>query len=85
MEPITLYLKKFKAFTPPERFIRQAVVASVRELIGEVLKEESVRVRGATVFIAAHPTIKAELFMRKKELLGCISGKLFRAHVAEVH
>lgn len=84
MEPFTLYLEKFKKFAPPEHFLRQAVAASIKELTGEIVTEESVTVRGATVFIAAHPVIKTELFLRKKELLRCITGKFLKAQVKDV-
>jgi len=84
MEPIVLYFEKFKKFVPPERFLRRAVVASIAELVGEAVAEESVKVRGSTVFISAHPTIKAEVFMRKKELLDRISEKLSIMQVGEV-
>lgn len=84
MEPLALYLKKFKKFAPPDGAARQAVIDCIKELVGETLTLESVQVRSGTVFIAAHPAIKTELFLRKEELLRCIKGKFMRAQVKDV-
>lgn len=84
MEPLALYLEKFKKFAPPESAARQAVIDCVEELTGETLTLESVQVRSGTVFIAAHPATKTELFLRKEEILQCIKGKFLKAQVKDV-
>ncbi|MBI2045944.1 MAG: hypothetical protein HYT28_00785 [Parcubacteria group bacterium] len=74
--PIIDFLKKFKTFVPQEKIMRDELIRVVKEETGILLSKENISFHNNMVFINTSPTIKNELFMRKKHLLSEMKKKM---------
>ncbi|MCI0542241.1 hypothetical protein L0Y69_00585 [bacterium] len=67
------FFKKFSGITPPEKFIKDAVIQAVFKEVGEKIEPKNIKIQnssGATsLFLSISPVIKSEIFMRKQEIL----------------
>ncbi len=63
--------------------LQQAVSRAITQSLSITLPEDSVRVRGRTAFVDAHPAVKNEILLKKKEILASIQ-KEFGERVTDV-
>lgn len=84
MENISAYLKKFRATLFKGEESRRTVKEEIEKVVGVLLEERDVEIKGDTVFVNASPALKSELFLKKTALLknirerGIISVKELR-------
>ncbi|MEX1028376.1 MAG: hypothetical protein WD049_10305 [Candidatus Paceibacterota bacterium] len=69
------YLKKFRALSSTEGEVKDATVAVIEAKIGTVLSPSEVVYRGKQVFITAHPAVKNEIMLRRREVVAAIQAK----------
>ncbi|MBT3283013.1 hypothetical protein HN375_02555 [bacterium] len=84
---ISDYLSKFKNITPPDKFVKDELVAVVKEVVGVEIEKDSIDVRNGTVFLSVDPIIKNEIFLRKTEVLESLREKLksYKKTVRDLH
>jgi len=81
------YLSKFKNITPPDKFVKDELVAVVKDVVGVEIEKDDIDVRNGTVFLSVDPIIKNEIFLRKKEVLESLRENLksYKKTVRDIH
>jgi hypothetical protein len=84
---ISDYLSKFKNITPPDKFVKDELVAVVKDVIGVEIKKDNIDVRNGTIFLSVDPIIKNEIFLKKAEVLESLREKLkiYKKTVRDLH
>lgn len=62
-------LTKARSLVGSHDNIKRAVIFTVQERLGLKIQNDQIRIRGAVAIITAHPAIKNEIFLQKKEIL----------------
>jgi hypothetical protein len=75
MEPrhIKLFLEKAHSLLGTNDVVKEKTVEVIKEKIGIELTSEKIRVKNKIITIEAHPAVKNEVLLRKKELLNALS------------
>jgi hypothetical protein len=68
MDHIVLYLEKFSNINPSRMAIKKAVYNAVFDVIGVKLEDGEIEIKDSRVVIKTSPILRAEMFMRQKEL-----------------
>jgi hypothetical protein len=84
---ISDYLSRFKNITPPDKFVKDELVAVVKDVIGVEIKKDNIDVRNGTIFLSVDPIIKNEIFLKKAEVLESLREKLkiYKKTVRDLH
>ncbi|MEX0672777.1 MAG: hypothetical protein WDZ82_03305 [Candidatus Paceibacterota bacterium] len=69
------YLKKFKVLTSTEGEVKDATVSVIEKKLGVVLDRNAVVYRNKQIFITAHPAVKNELALRRREVTAAIQAQ----------
>lgn len=72
---ISQFLKKFESFGRQERFSKEMVCQSVKDVLGVNLDPKDVSIRNGEVFLQASAVIKNSVFMKKGAILKAIKEK----------
>ena len=73
---ISNFLEKFKTLKPTDTYIQEAFIESVKEVMNIELTKNEISVQRHTLFLNVHPTLKTELYLRKKDILRLLEKKL---------
>lgn len=76
MEQIQALLKRYAHIQAPEKTIREAVIAVVREVVGISLGSEDVDVKKKTIRIHAPSVLKNEIRLHQQDILECLKKEL---------
>ncbi|MBL7045363.1 MAG: hypothetical protein ISR98_02075 [Parcubacteria group bacterium] len=84
---ISDYLAKFKNITPPDKFVKDELIAVVKEVAGIDIEKSNIDVRNGTIFLSLDPLIKNEIFLKKNEVLESLKEKLkvYKKTVRNIH
>lgn len=66
---ISKFLERFRVLARTRQEEREVVVGAIKRATGLTISPQQTTLRGKTMFINETPAKKAELFMRKKEIL----------------
>lgn len=69
MDSISSLLKKFTSITPPDESVRKEVVRILESDYNILLDIGDVRVQKGVVYLETSPLVKAEVVMRKEDIL----------------
>ena len=78
------YLKKFETLLPVEVQVRNAVVDSVKTILGSTLDRKSIRLQGTQVFITGSAAFKSELAMKQQKILSYIKEQYPKVTVTKI-
>ena len=74
MQPIAVYLAKFKDIGLQEEFIAGEVVRVLTKLTGGKFNRENVFIKNKTVYVKTTPLMKNEIFIKKQEIIKNLSS-----------
>jgi hypothetical protein len=72
---IASYLERFKNFGQGERLLKEAIISSVKEVLGLDLPVKCLCVKNGEVTFKVDPAIKNALFIKKEAILARIKEK----------
>lgn len=75
---ISIYLGKFKHLLAADVFVKEAVVVSIKKIIGVSVDKKKVSIREGTVHIQSSPTLRNEVYMKKALILEELERSLKR-------
>jgi len=76
MEQISFFLERFKTLGLDSSLLKQVFIDTVRKNLNVTLLKEDVQVRDGVVSVKAHPALKSELRIKRKDILEELSGIL---------
>ena len=66
---ITNFLEKFKKIIFQKEGIKEIVIKTIGEIAHHILEKESVKIKGAYIYIESSPILRSEILMHKKKIL----------------
>lgn len=72
MNNLKRFLDRFRNLRAPDASVKETFVRILEKEIGIVLSTKDIELVGSTLHIRAHPTLKSEVYLRKKHLLKCL-------------
>lgn len=69
LDPLNSFFSRFKNITLPDESVRKSVCGFILQKIGVEVSFKDISIKNGIIHINTKPTIKNEVFMRKKELL----------------
>ena len=73
---IASYLEKFKNIGQGEKSIKEAILLSIKEVVGIDLESKAILVKNGEVLLKVSPGIKSAIFIKKVEILKRIKDKV---------
>lgn len=75
---IAQYLEKFKNLGGTERGLKEAIVFSVKKVVGVDIDAKDISLKNGEAFIKASPTIKNAIYIKKGQILKTTEEKIGR-------
>ncbi len=81
MIPLNKFLEKFSRITPPEFFIKEAIITGLHEILNISLEQDKVRFNKKQLYVTvvAPSVIKHEIMLQQDRLITHINKKLPRS------
>lgn len=76
MNGIGAFLERYKNFVPPRLAASRAVRAAIQEIVGVDVGEKDVTIQNGCALIRTEGLQKAEIIMRKEEVLAAVRVKI---------
>lgn len=73
---INIYLNKFKDIIPPDKFIKDEFVSTVKSVVGVVIKKDDINIINGNVFVSTDPIVKNEIFLKKRNVISELKERL---------
>ncbi len=84
MNNISGLLARFKKLKPSDLFIKEAFIESIKEVMNVEVSKDEITVSGSNIFLNAHPALKSEIHLNKKEILKSLENKLRKKQVENI-
>ena len=78
------FLEKFKKLKPTDTFVKEAFSDSIKEIMNIEIEKGEITVSGSNIFLNAHPTLKSEIYLNKREILESIENKLQKKTIKNI-
>ncbi|KKT45266.1 MAG: hypothetical protein UW34_C0001G0025 [Parcubacteria group bacterium GW2011_GWA2_44_15] len=66
MEKISFFLEKFKTLGLEPALVKIAFIEKVERILHAKLNPENIKIKDGVLYIKAHPTLKSELYMKRR-------------------
>lgn len=76
MDLISSFLKKFSNLTPPQSIFKDSLCKAAKTVLGIDLSPQNVRVERGIAYLDINPLLKAELQLKKTQLLAAANEEL---------
>ncbi len=85
MKKIGGLLSRFKKLKAPERDVIQAVISTVREVVGVEIDEASIKISNESIlYISSKSAIKSAIFENKLDIISRINNILNKDQIREI-
>ena len=81
---ISKLLEKFKKLKPSDLFVKEAFIDVIKEVLSVEISKEEITVSGSNLFLNVHPTLKSEIFLKKKAILESLEEKLQKKQIKNI-
>ncbi len=82
---VSAFLARFANLTPPDQFIKDALLRAVTETVGITLSKNAIELRGTTAFISAYPpSVKSEILLHKSQILAALEGVSGKRQIRDI-
>ena len=77
-------LERFKKLKPTDTFVKEAFIETLNEVMNVEINKDEITVSGSNIFLNVHPTLKSEIFLKKRAILELLEKKLEKKLVKNI-
>ncbi|MBU6430856.1 MAG: hypothetical protein KGJ58_01050 [Patescibacteria group bacterium] len=72
---VSIYLDKFKTISSKKDFFKESVAISLKKNLEIDIDKKNIEIRNSILYLKINPTVKNELFMKKKYIIDELKEK----------
>lgn len=78
------FLKKFIGIKPPDIFLREKTIISVKEAIGIQVDARQISITNGVIYMKCSPIIKNEIILKKEKILTHINNNEYNHTIVDI-